>query len=450
MIDTLIRGGQVVSAAAVRPLDVAIVDGHIAGLLAPGTPAEAHETIDAGGCYLLPGLVDAHVHLREPGLTHKEDFVSGTRAAAAGGVTTLLVMPTDDPWTVTAAQLRDKMALAEGRLHVDVAFQVARPVEQDPAEAAALAEAGAVSFEVFTADVPTAFRHDTLDRLTRTLTQLAPLGVTTAVSPGDQSILEAAERERDPQGSGIAAFLASRPPLAEAGGIAQGLLAGAASGGRLHIRQSNSALGIDTYRRLKSLADASLETTPQCLLLTAEDYARDGNWLKASPPLRTPEDRVRLLAALKDGTIDIVATDHAPHADAEKRGPWAHFADIPGGFSGLQTLLGTLLHLVDRGELALTDIARVAARNPAERFGLGHAKGAIEPGLDADLLMLSPDRATTIRPEDQLSRSRYTPFAGMTVPYRLRQVLLRGDVVFAEEAVAARRHGRVCRPRARR
>jgi dihydroorotase len=446
MIDTVIRGGLVVSATAIRPLDVAIADGRIAGLLVPGTPIAARETIEAAGCYLLPGLVDAHVHLREPGLTHKEDFVSGTAAAVAGGVTTLLVMPTDDPWTVTPAQLRAKMALAEGRLHVDVCFQAATLVAQDPEEAEALAEAGAVSFEVFTADVPADFRHGTLDRLTRTLARLAPLGRTIGISPGDQSILDAAERTRDPAGSGVAAFLASRPPLAEAGGIMLGLMAGAASGGRLHIRQSNSALGIETYRRLKSLADASIETTPHCLLLTSDDYERGGAWLKASPPLRRPEDRAALMAALKDGTIDIVATDHAPHADAEKQEVRAHFGDVPGGFSGLQTLLHTLLHLVERGDLALTDIARVSARNPAERFGLGAVKGAIEPGLDADLLLLDPGQASTVRAEDQRSRSRYTPFEGMTVPYRLRQVLLRGRVIFTENTVAPGRSGLVRRP----
>src|SRR6186713_1541039 len=123
MFDTLIRGANIVEVEGVRRADIAIAGGRIAALVAPGEAAEAYSVFDATGAYLLPGLVDAHAHLREPGLTHKEDFSSGTHAAALGGVTTVLDMPTDDPWTATAEQLADKMAMAEGRIHVDVGFQ---------------------------------------------------------------------------------------------------------------------------------------------------------------------------------------------------------------------------------------------------------------------------------------------------------------------------------------
>src|SRR3954470_22033905 len=125
MFETLITGGSVVDADGTRRADVAIADGRIAALVAPGETAEARTVFDAAGAYLLPGLVDAHAHLREPGLTHKEDFSSGTHAAVLGGVTTVLDMPTDDPWTATVAQLTDKMARAQGRIHVDVSFQAA-------------------------------------------------------------------------------------------------------------------------------------------------------------------------------------------------------------------------------------------------------------------------------------------------------------------------------------
>jgi dihydroorotase len=419
MFDLLLRGGTVVNATGALRADLGVTGGHVAALLAPGEPAAARAEHRVGGCYLLPGLVDAHVHLREPGLTHKEDFTSGTRAAAAGGVTTLLDMPTDDPWTSTARELRDKMRLAAGRLHVDVGFQAA--LRHDLADLESIRALNPVSFEVFTADVPAAFLHETQSDLVRALKALAPLGILACVSPGDQSILNAA------MGDGsVAAFLASRPPLAEASGIARAVLAAADTGARVHVRQTNSALGIDTWRRLRDLAEVSIETTPQCLFFTAADYAQQGANLKASPPMRERADVDAMRAAMRDGLIDIIATDHAPHAREEKAAHYDAFADVPGGMPGVQTLLATMLHFVETGDIDLPALVRMCSANPARRFGLGERKGALMPGCDADILVLDPAQTTRIANADQLSRAAYTPFDGMQVQGRLTAVYLRG------------------------
>src|SRR4051794_815065 len=195
MFETLIIGGSVVNAEGERRADVAIADGRIAALLAPGEATEARRTIDAGGCYLLPGLVDAHAHLREPGLTHKEDFSSGTHAAALGGVTTVLDMPTDDPWTATERQLADKMAMAVGRIHVDVGFQAV--VSRDLDRIRPLAELAPVSFELFTADAPDEFLFSTMDAVATALRRFAGINTLVGISPGDQSILlGSAQRQR--------------------------------------------------------------------------------------------------------------------------------------------------------------------------------------------------------------------------------------------------------------
>jgi dihydroorotase len=419
MFDLLLRGGTVINATGALRADLAVTAGRVAALLAPEEPASARVEHRVDGCHLLPGLVDAHVHLREPGLTHKEDFVSGTRAAAAGGVTTLLDMPTDEPWTSTASELRDKMRQAAGRLHVDVGFQVA--MKRDIAELEALRALAPVSFEVFTADVPPAFRHDTQRDLVRALSALKPLDVLACVSPGDQSILDSARGD-----GGVAAFLASRPPLAEASGIARAVLAAADTGARVHVRQSNSALGMATWRRMRDLADVSIETTPQCLLFAASDYAQHGANLKASPPMRELADLDAMRAALRDGVIDIVATDHAPHAPAEKAAHYEAFADVPGGMPGVQTLLATMLHFVASGDIDLPALVRMCSANPARRFGLAARKGALLPGRDADILVLDPSQTTLISNADQLSRAAYTPFDGMRVQGRLTAVFLRG------------------------
>lgn len=421
MFDLVLRGAKIVEACGTLRADLCVSDGRVAALLDPDTPAAAKVERRVDGCYLLPGLVDAHVHLRDPGLTHKEDFTSGTRAAAVGGVTTLLDMPTDDPWTDSIDTFVDKQRIARGRLHVDLGLQVA--LRRDATQLEAIRALGPVSFEIFTADVAAGYLHDTQASLLHALRSVKPLDTLACVSPGDQSILEAVAK------GGVAEFLASRSPLAEATGIAKIILAAAQAQTRVHVRQTNSALGIDTFRRMRGLADVSIETTPQCLLFTSDDYVTQGADLKASPPMRTAQDRDALLAALRDGVVDIVATDHAPHSRAEKTATYGSFADIPGGMPGVQTLLATMLHFVATGDIDLPALVRMCSTNPAQRFGIGERKGTLARGRDADILVLDPRLDTRITHADQFSRAGYTPFDGMRVPGRLTSVYLRGTLI---------------------
>lgn len=441
MFDTMILGGTVVNANGQGRADVGILDGRIAALLAPGETAMARSFIDAGGKQLLPGLVDAHAHLREPGLTHKEDFESGTHAAALGGVTTILDMPTDDPWTATAQQLSDKMASAAGRLNVDVGFQAVVSKSCDSLDD--LLALSPVSLELFTADVPADYRFDSLDAVTQTLRRLAGTGTVIGVSPGDQSILEGSGL-RDRDGS-ISAFLASRPPLAEAGGIARAVLAAAETGARVHVRQVNSKLGVETWRRLQDMADVTVETTPQNLFFTSDDYETDGAKLKGSPPFRAHDDVAALRHAVSEGLITIMATDHAPHSPAEKSAAYESFADIPGGMPGLQTLLSVMLGLVAEKVIGLPDLVRICAYNPAHRFGLGRSKGSIAVGRDADMLIVDMGRSAVLTNAEQASRAAYTPFHGKRAAGRLTAVFLRGERIVKDGTLIIPNRGQVVR-----
>ncbi|MBA3517798.1 MAG: dihydroorotase family protein [Rhizobiales bacterium] len=441
MFETRIVGGTVISADGAQCCDVAIHGGRVVALLSPTEAGEAQILVDAANSFLMPGLVDAHAHLREPGLTHKEDFESGTHAAALGGVTTVLDMPTDEPWTATGEDLAAKIALAEGRVHVDVGFQAV--VSSDLGLVPGLRTHAPVSFELFTADVANRFLFPTLDAVTTALLHLVKTDTLVGVSPGDQSILLGSIARHD--GRDVGAFLASRPPLAEAGGIARAMLAGAATGARIHIRQTNSALGLETWGRLRGMADASIETTPQNLFFTAEEYEHRGAELKASPPFRAPADVQALRNALRGGLIDIVATDHAPHSPAEKAASYRAFADIPGGMPGLQTLLFVMLKLADEGLIEFRDIARMCAENPARRFGLGGSKGKIAPGYDADILVLDPRRPSRISAAEQVSRAVTTPFDGWRVNARLSRVFLHGQEIVRVGVLTGRAGGRVLR-----
>lgn len=441
MFDTMILGGTVVNADGQRPGDVGIRDGRVAAILAPGETATARDFIDAGSKLLLPGLVDAHAHLREPGLTQKEDFVSGTHAAALGGVTTILDMPTDDPWTATAKQLSDKMESAAGRLNVDVGFQAV--VSKNCKNLDDLLALSPVSLELFTADVPVEYRFDSLDQVTRMLRRLAEAATVIGVSPGDQSILD--ESGLHDTSGNISTFLASRTPLAEASGIARAVLAAAETGARVHVRQINSKLGVETWRRLQGMADVSVETTPQNLFFTSEDYKTGGARLKGSPPFRGRGDVAALRHAVSEGLITIMATDHAPHSPAEKSAPYGSFADIPGGMPGLQTLLSVILSLVADKVLGLADLVRICAYNPAQRFGLGRSKGAIAVGWDADILIVDMRRSTAITDAEQVSRAAYTPFHGKQTVGLLTDVFLRGERIVSNGTLICPGRGLVVR-----
>ncbi len=442
MFDLVLRDATVVNAAGMAPLDVAILDGRVAALLAPGEPAEAQSTAHLSGRLLLPGLVDAHVHFRDPGMTWKEDFSTGTKAALAGGVTTALVMPTDDPWTTSPSELAAKRASAEGRLFCDIGLQVA--AERPTQDVEALVALGAISFEVFTSDVPARFRHDCARAIDEAVRAITAGGGRIAVSPGNQSLLDAELDRLTPGRSSPEDFIRSRPALAEAAGIAEAILVAAERRAAVHLRQSSSRQAVEVYRALKHRAGVTTETGVQGLVFTGADYARLGPMAKASPPWRDDADRAALRTAVADGTIDIVVTDHAPHLLSEKLALADDFAAVPGGFPGVQTLLAVMLSLVDEGLIGLCDLVRLTASKPAEIFGLGARKGRIAAGYDADILVLDPQKRSVISAAAQLSKSSYTPFDGLAASMSLAGIYLRGEeAVRADGAVCGTPRGRV-------
>jgi dihydroorotase len=421
MFDLLVEGGSVVEPGGLRRRTLAVQDGRIAALLEPGA-GEAKAKIDASGCIVLPGLVDAHVHFREPGLTHKEDFESGSRAAALGGVTTVMVMPTDKPMTQSAQQFVDKKALAQGRCRVDFALQAL--VGPDLSHVPSLAREGAVSFEIFLGLIDQKIEDSA--RLVAALAAVRDAGGIAAVTPYDE---------------GLAAAAPALPPEVEAAGMARAICAQRIAGGRMHLRQVSSALGLAAL----ALAGPGVtsEVTPHNLLLTSETLTRLGAVAKVVPPLRSEDDTLAMRQALAAGRISIVATDHAPHTPQEKD---AGLAKAPGGFPGVQTMLPLLLKLVSDGTLSYADLVRVACEQPARIFGLYPRKGHVQPGADADLVLVDPSRPMQIRNADQASKAGRTPFDGWTVPATPRITLLRGEPVCLDGKIVGEPRGRFVSP----
>jgi dihydroorotase len=444
MFDLLVRHGRVVSEGGIAVRSIAIADGKVAALVESGDEPEAREIIDATDHLVLPGLVDSHVHFREPGLTHKEDFASGSLAAAAGGVTTVMVMPTDDPFTITPESFTAKIELATGRCHVDFALQAGLgPVSE---HVRALADLGASSFEIFMSDLPASLLVDDAAGLVAALEAVRDVGRVAGVTPGNNSLYRrAAEIAQRIHGGAWRAFPASRPPQAEALGVAEACLAASLSGVRMHLRQISCAASLAALAALRN-DRITAEVTPHNLILNEDDFLRIGPVAKVAPPLRSAADVEAIRRAMADGKLDVIATDHAPHHPDEKARAAADIWKGPGGFPGVQTFLPLMLKLVGEGVLDYPRLVRSCCAEPARLFGFYPRKGVLQPGADADLVMVDPSRSMTIQNRDQLSKARDVPFDGMTVPGMPVLALLRGSVIMRDGRPVGSPTGRFVRP----
>ncbi len=444
MHDLVIHNVRAVHAQGSRRCDIGVSQGRIAEIRQRGKLSRGTYDIDGAGLHALPGLIDAHVHLREPGIVHKEGFATGTRAAAAGGVTTVMVMPTDNPVTLTPEQFEEKRRLASGQCHVDFALQVA--LGADPGQVAALAALGAVSFEIFLADVSDSFLVPDAESLLACLAAVAKIGGIAGITPGDHDVVTRRTAAIRARSSGAREdFPPTRPPVSEALGIARACIAARETGARIHIRQLSCQTGLAALQGLRRGIKVTAEVTPHNLMLDESELLRQGPVAKVAPPLRAASDVRAMLRGLKRGAIDIVATDHAPHLPAEKAAGDADIWKAPGGLAGLQTLLPVMLWLIEQGHIDLSDLVRTCALAPADIFGLPH-KGRISVGADADLLLIDMSGQTVIRNQDQLSKASRTPFDGMVVAGALGQVFLRGQEIARDGKPFGSPTGQFARP----
>ncbi len=401
-VDLLIRGGE--------PVDVAVDDGRI---VATGVELglTATESVDATGLRVLPGAVDAHVHFNDPGRADWEGWATGTAAAAAGGTTCVVDMPLNaHPPTVDADAFRRKVAAADGAAVVDFALWGGL-VPGNVSRLAELAELGVVGFKAFMC--PSGIEDfDAVDDTTlrEGMAEAARLGLLVAVHAESPALLEA------PAGRGWRDYLASRPVAAELDAIARAIAIAEDAGCSLHVVHVSTGLGVRLVTAAReSGVDVTCETCPHYLVLDEDDLVRIGAVAKCAPPLRSRADRDDLRAELAAGSIDLLASDHSPAPASMKQGDDA-FA-IWGGISGCQSLLA----------IALTEgfPTELVGERPAARFRLP-GKGRLEPGADADLVLVDPSVETELRAEDLRYRHRHSPYVGMRLRGRIAATFLRG------------------------
>ncbi|HVT59180.1 MAG TPA: allantoinase AllB [Thermoanaerobaculia bacterium] len=439
-----LRSRRVVTPEGTRAATLCIEGGIVTALLAHDETPAGVSLADFGEAAILPGLVDTHVHINDPGRAEWEGFETATRAAAAGGATTIVDMPLNSiPATTTVAALQEKRAAADGRCWVDVAFW-GGVVPGNTADLQRLAAAGVRGFKAFL--VPSGVEEFPCvgePELHAALPVLAGLGLPLLVHAElPEPIARATSAWRRPQS--YRGYLASRPEAAEVEAVRLLLRLTAEHGGRLHVVHLSAAAALPLLAEARSRnLPATVETCPHYLTFAAEDIADGATELKCAPPIRGRENRERLWAALAAREIDLVASDHSPCPPSLKCCQSGNFARAWGGISSLQlTLSATWTEARKRG-FALSDLARLLSRAPAELAGLGARKGAIAPGYDADLVIIDPEATFRVEPERLAHRHKLTPYRGRTLAGVVLTTLLRGEPVYDRGRFADRPTGRV-------
>ncbi len=409
---------------------ICISDGIITYIGKEARAPRAQEAVDARGLLALPGPIDVHVHLRDEGLSYKEDFYTGTSSAIAGGITCVLDMPNTLPPVDSAKRLRERARKAAKSIVANVGFYSLFP--PDPSGLAELAEAGAVGIKVYFHEPKTAL--DVWDeRALRSAVELANgHGLTVAIHAEDLVLMR--ELAREAHGGPVEAFLAQHPPEVEVRALEK--LSRALAGLKVHICHVSTPEGL----RLAREAGFTVEVTPHHLFLTSDLYDRLGPLALVDPPLRPRELVEKLRRAFYSGLVDVVASDHAPHALKEKEGP-----NPPPGFPGLETLLPVLLNEVCEKRLSLSELVRVVCEGPARIFGL--RRGHLEVGWPADLVLVDLKAKVVVRPESFRSKAKYSPFVGMAFRGAPVHTIVNGVLAFSEgEVVAEPGCGSIIRP----
>jgi dihydroorotase len=409
--DVLVRGGRVEAVGA----DLGAMDG---------------ELVPCEGLILAPGLVDLHAHLREPGAEHKETVETGTRAAAAGGYTAVAAMANTDPVTDHAAIVHEVRDLAAAAGLCDV-FPVGAITKgrggESLAEIGELVDAGVRVFSDDGDTVPTA----RLLRNALTYAKAFPAEVVIADHAEEASLVEGGQMHEGLVSASLG--LAGRPAEAEEVAVARDLAIARMTGGRLHLCHLSSSRAVELVRRAKAEGvRVTAEVTPHHLAFTDEDLRGYDTNLKVHPPIRTAEDRDALRAGVTDGTIDVVATDHAPHAVEEKE---SEFDRSPPGTIGLETALAVVLtELVGSGAIDLTRAVEALSARPARILGAADHGGPLEPGRPANLVVFDPAATWTVEPPFA-SKARNSAFRGWELRGRVVHTVLRGRLTVADGKV---------------
>ena len=423
----LVKNGLVVTSEGIFKMDIKIFEGKIVALGSDLSSEGVDEILDVNGLLVFPGLVDEHVHMREPGLEYKDDFMHGTMAAAVGGVTTVIEQPNTLPPVDEPQKLVSKASLLKSKAYVDFAlYGVLHDANTHLIED--LISAGGVGFKVFLGPTTGNIPPPSEGSLYEILSKSSRLGVTVAFHAEDHQLVSyftnkvRSSGREEPQ-----AHEDARPPIAEELAVTKLILMSKRTGGRVHILHMSSKEGVELLKEALSRGiNVTGETCPHYLTFSSDDYVKYGTLIKVNPPIRSNVHRESLLKAVNEHVISALGSDHAPHTKEEKMKPvW----DAAAGFPNVQTFFPVILDMALRGLIQLTTIPKLASENPAKYFGLWPRKGAVKVGSDGDLVIVDPKGKTLVTEEWLHYKHKVTPYLGQELQGEIKYVLLRGYVI---------------------
>ena len=437
IVDSVLTNAKAYFNGQIIDCNIALEEGKIQKIGKETQMPEADEKTDLHNLLVLPGLIDEHVHLRDEGRAYKEDFTSGTAAAVAGGFTTVLDMPNNDPVTMSVATLKNRMLIAQGKILVNVGFYSEFP--KNISETKAIVAEGAVGFKLFMGSQVGSLNIDDDQALLDGFRAVADLKVPLAVHAEDKVTLMANEAKLEgAQKSGVSEFLRAHTENVELKAINHLLKLSQQSDVHIHFCHVTSQEGLNAIveaKKLETRRKVTCEVTPNHLMLTSEDAKRIGQMAIMAPPLRDKTHQDALWKGIEEGTVDTVGSDHAPHTKEEKAA--SSVWEVKVGVPGLETTLPLLMTQIKKKRFTLSQMVYLLAEKPAEIFGLSD-RGRLEQGKNADLTVVDFNCQFKINASKFKSKAKFSPYDGWDVQGKVVKTIVNGQLIFDEGEIVAK------------
>ena len=450
--DLIVKNAKIVSPDSITDGCVFVKDGKIAAVGESAEGVEAQKIVDAGGKYVLPGGVDVHVHFRDPGLTYKEDFSTGSMAAAAGGITTVFDMPNVQPPTLSVENFQIKKKIAEEKSYVNYGIYAYLVNNLDQIDG--LIDAGVCGFKwdlsTFDWELPEGYYLPDNNEAADIFRAIAKHDYVVTVHAEDMELVKNYTEHLKEEGRDEKDFYShveARPDIVELSALYRTFVLSEVSGCRVHITHLTSKRGLELIKEFQRKGTpVTSDVGPAWFTFSAEDYEKFGGGIRVIPAIRYRKDSDALWKGLASGDIEVLATDHAPHSNDEKfnRTWW----DTLPGTIGVQTSLPILLDRVNKGEITINRVVDCMAAQPSKIFGLYPRKGCIQPGADADLTIVDMEKEWTVTHEEMYSKTKYTPYDGFQLKGKPVMTIVMGSIVMEDGKIVGKPgHGRKVNPK---
>ncbi|RLI91116.1 MAG: dihydroorotase [Candidatus Altiarchaeales archaeon] len=428
MADLVVKNARILLPDRIFDGGVVVENGRISGIKCNTDLPDADEIIDANGNYLLPGLIDCHVHFREPGASSKEDWFTGSCAAVAGGITTVLDMPNTQPPTITMDRLEEKRKIVMDKALVDYGFHFGATLDNKN-DLMKLNRVASVKF--YMSRTTGNLQVDSEAIIFEDFKILSEKKIPATVHAENNDMVEYwLNKLKDKKDADAMDYAEFRSNICAANAVNTVLFLSRIAKNRLHICHVSTVEELELIRKNKT-SNITVEVTPHHLFLTKNDIKRLGNYSKVNPPLRSERDREALWNAIEEGLIDVIATDHAPHLKKSKE---RDILTASAGLPGIETMLPLLLNEVNKGRLSIFKLIRLTSENPARIFRIKN-KGKIEIGYDADFVIVDMDIEKKVRNEDLFTKCKWSPFDGWKLKGWPVKTFIRGNLVFDEGSI---------------